>query len=323
MAQVPIIDLSNFPERKQEVTQQLLSAALDTGFFYLQHHSISLATVDEMFDASSKFFSLSDSVKARYAFEKQRNAGWEKLAQMRPSTGTIDQKESLSISMITTPDKIPTEQACPGFAVSARTFMEQCQSLSLQLLDCFAQGLGFPANYFDPHHDVTRGDCQQTLRCLFYHGKTDADVKAAAGLWRAGAHTDFDTLTLLFQRPGEKGLEMCAGRQACTDFAAGDEWTPVDPIEGAIAVNIGDMLMRWSDDRLKSNYHRVRMPRAGEYLGPRYSLAWFNQANKESIIQGPLKRYPPVSGGQFMLDAMQRNYEALQRLTKEPAVCAA
>ena len=72
------------------------------------------------------------------------------FVQMRPSTGTIDQKESLSISMTTTPDKIPTEQACPGFAVSARTFMEQCQSLSLQLLDCFAQGLGFPAHFFDP-----------------------------------------------------------------------------------------------------------------------------------------------------------------------------
>ncbi len=53
------------------------------------------------------------------------------------------------------------------------------------------------------HHDVTRDDCQQTLRCLYYHGKTD--VEASAGLWRAGAHTDFDTLTLLFQRPGECG----------------------------------------------------------------------------------------------------------------------
>ena len=48
------------------------------------------------------------------------------------------------------------------------------------------------------------------------------------------------------------------------------------------------MLMRWSDDRLKSNYHRVRMPRAGEYLGPRYSLAWFNQARPLSpcLLEG-------------------------------------
>lgn len=46
-----------------------------------------------------------------------------------------------------------------------------------------------------------------------------------------------------------------------------------------LAVNIGDALMRWSDDRLKSNYHRVRMPRPGEDQGSRYSIAYFNQVS--------------------------------------------
>ena len=45
---------------------------------------------------------------------------------------------------------------------------------------------------------------------------------------------------LFYLHAYDAGLEMCAGRTACTDFAAGDEWTPVDPIEGLIAVNIGD-----------------------------------------------------------------------------------
>jgi len=62
---------------------------------------------------------------------------------------------------------------------------------------------------------------------------------------------------------GEKGLEICPGRKAVTEFAIGDEWSPADPLEGAITVNIGDMLMQWSDDRLKSTFHRVRMPRPG------------------------------------------------------------
>ena len=53
------------------------------------------------------------------------------------------------------------------------------------------------------HHDIERSDCQQTLRCLYYHEQTE--LQAASGLWRAGAHTDFDTLTLLFQQPGESG----------------------------------------------------------------------------------------------------------------------
>ena len=86
---------------------------------------------------------------------------------------------------------------------------------------------------------------------------------------------------------GEKGLEICPGRKAVTEFAIGDEWSPADPLEGAITVNIGDMLMQWSDDRLKSTFHRVRMPRPGEYQGPRYSIGFFNQANKSSVIQVP------------------------------------
>ena len=49
-------------------------------------------------------------------------------------------------------------------------------------------------------------------------------------------------------------------------------------------MNIGDALMRWSDDRLKSNYHRVRMPRPGEYQGSRYSIAYFNQVDRVNII---------------------------------------
>ncbi len=77
-------------------------------------------------------------------------------------------------------------------------------------------------------------------------------------------------------------------------------------MEGAITVNIGDMLMQWSDDRLKSTFHRVRMPRPGEYQGPRYSIGFFNQANKSSVIQGPKKKYAPISGLDFILAAMQR-----------------
>jgi isopenicillin N synthase-like dioxygenase len=49
----------------------------------------------------------------------------------------------------------------------------------------------------------------------------------------------------------------------------GDEWTLVDPVEDAITINIGDMLMRWSDDRLKSNFHRVKPPGPGDDNGAR------------------------------------------------------
>lgn len=88
-----------------------------------------------------------------------------------------------------------------------------------------------------------------TLRLLKYHDCSDRDFPPDS--FRAGAHADFDVLTLLFQREGQDGLEVCPGRQLSTEFGFGDEWTPIRVERGAIVINVGDQLMRWSDDRLK------------------------------------------------------------------------
>ena len=60
----------------------------------------------------------------------------------------------------------------------------------------------------------------------------------------------FDSL-LILNVTGETGLEVCPGREATTEYAMGDEWTPCNPQSGAITVNVGDALMYWSDDKLK------------------------------------------------------------------------
>ncbi len=67
----------------------------------------------------------------------------------------------------------------------------------------------------------------------------------------------------------------------------------MEPDQQAITCNIGDMLMRWSDDlSCPSNFHRVKNPLPGEYMGPRDSIAFFAQANRDAIIEGPRKKYP-------------------------------
>jgi isopenicillin N synthase-like dioxygenase len=124
------------------------------------------------------------------------------------------------------------------------------------------------------------------------------------GLWRGGAHTDFDCLTLLFQRPHQGGLEVCPGKEM-----AEQAWSPVPPNEEVITCNIGDMLMRWSDDVLPSNFHRVRNPQAGEHMGDRYSIAFFAQANRDAIIQGPQKKYPPISAGDYLKQRVMANFK--------------
>ncbi|KAL0032639.1 hypothetical protein WJX77_012233 [Trebouxia sp. C0004] len=283
--QVVVVDFSEFEHRKTVITHAVMQAAETEGVFYVKNHGISQGLVDSMFARSADFFKLDDVTKKRYCFDKPRNAGWEKMAQIRPSTGTPDMKESISLGFHTA-DRCPSEADCAGFADAAAAFMAACQDMSMKLMSCFAVGLGFPEDFFSQHHDVAKTDSQQTMRCLYYHDTSQQ--KVPANYWRAGAHTDFDTLTLLFQRSGEKGLEICPGRKAVTEFAIGDEWSPADPMAGAITVNIGDMLMQWSDDRLKSTFHR-----------------------------GPNKKYAPISGLDFISAAMQRNYNALEALKQE------
>ena len=75
-----------------------------------------------------------------------------------------------------------------------------------------------------------------------------------------------------------------------------------------ITCNIGDMLMRWSDDQLPSNFHRVRNLLPHEYQGPRYSLAFFCQANKDVEILGPQRKYPPISAEDYLQQRIQANF---------------
>lgn len=83
--------------------------------------------------------------------------------------------------------------------------------------------------------------------------------------------------------------------------------------------NVGDLLMSWSDDRFKSTFHRVKAPcEPGDYYGERYSIAFFNQPCRDAQIQGPLKKYPLVTGEEFTRNAMTRNFKSLQeKIRKE------
>ncbi|MEI8632946.1 2OG-Fe(II) oxygenase family protein [Vibrio sp. PP-XX7] len=136
----------------------------------------------------------------------------------------------------------------------------------------------------------------------------DHQTKAEPGLWRAGAHTDFDCLTLVFQQDGQGGLQVCPGKEAMQEEGAHQTWTTVIPNTETITCNIGDMLMRWSDDRLKSTLHRVRMPKPEEDQGSRYSMAFFCQANQDQVIQGPLKKYAPITARDYLLQRVKANF---------------
>ncbi|TGJ80196.1 hypothetical protein E0Z10_g8559 [Xylaria hypoxylon] len=293
---IPKISLHDFDTRIDTIAAELVAAAETDGFFAVVGHEIPWHDVSAQFAQAERFFALSDVVKSTVPFTRQ-NTGWEKAAQVRPSTGQPDQKESYQMQ----------------FRKASLAFMRKAHVVSEKLMICLARGLGFDDDYFVRAHDITDPDIQTVLRLLHYFPLNPA-ARVPDTHSRAGAHTDWGLLTLLFQRPGESGLEICPGRDVFTEFALGDTWTSVEPIEGEIICNIGDLLMSWSDDRFKSNFHRVRTPRdpTVDYFGPRYSMAYFNQPVRSCRIQGPLKKYPTISGAEFIQAAIQRNYAALE-----------
>lgn len=299
---VPVIDLSIGSD--EEIAEQLWAAATEVGFFTLVGHGIPASVIDHAFQASQDFFQQPVTDKQLQSpFEKSLNAGFEYFSQVRPSTGVADQKESLQVT---------ARQGCmdgrwpsDGFREKAEALLNDAHNLAarlLSLLEPRATPQVAPGTLAQSH-TLWGEDGQCTLRFLHY---PPMDNESSAkllqeGYWRAGPHTDWDNVTLLFQRLGQAGLECCANPRKS---ATSQYWTAVDPVEGGIAVNIGDMLARWSDGRLYSNLHRVRLP--VDASQSRYSIAFFAQSDKKVLIES--NESAPITAGDYLLSRIKSNF---------------
>ncbi|RZS85500.1 isopenicillin N synthase family dioxygenase [Pigmentiphaga kullae] len=298
--EIRIVDVADFERRHAEIADEIWRAATEIGFFQVKNHGIPPSDIEAAFVRAERFFALPRETKAQWPLT--RNAGWEHKAQIRPSTRTPDQKESYQVTRPRMDGLWPAEAELPGFKEATLRFERQCWEVGMRLLSCFALKLGFAPDFFTQAHDPAPAAYQSTLRMLHYFA-VDPALEDELGLWRAGAHTDYDCLTLLFQRAGQAGLQVLPGKDA-----ESRAWTPVAPVEGVITCNIGDMLMRWSDDALPSNFHRVRNPQPHEYQGARYSLAFFCQANEDVVIEGPARKYPPVTAAEYLKQRISANF---------------
>ena len=157
-------------------------------------------------------------------------------SQLRSSTNAIDQKESFWLMKTS---EWPSEDEVPGFSKTTSAFMSKCEGISDKVLSCLSTALGFEEDYFRKAMDVTAEDSLTQLRLLHYMASENA-----TGTWRAGTHTDIGCLTLLFQRDGEDGLEICPGRESHHSNGIGDTFFPLPAQTGPIVVNIGDMLSK-------------------------------------------------------------------------------
>jgi isopenicillin N synthase-like dioxygenase len=201
------------------------------------------------------------------------------------------------------------EPDLPGFRSFFNAFYARCHALELDLLRALALGLGLgPADedYFVRFHQ--RADNQ--TRILHYPPVPVACLRSAAAE-RCGAHSDFGTLTLLFQdRVG--GLEVEHPRREGL-------FRPAPYIHGTAVVNAGDFLKMWTNDLLKSTLHRVRAPSvADDVMAPaRYSIPYFCGPDTEKVVEcapgcyGPdrPKRYGPTTVGEYINKRMNAIYQ--------------
>jgi isopenicillin N synthase-like dioxygenase len=144
----------------------------------------------------------------------------------------------------------------PGFQDDVITYWRNCLTLARRLIRILALGLDLPEEYFDNVTSYPGGD----MTVNFYPGHGDTPVEGRDEV-RLGAHTDLQILTLLWQSE-HKGLQILNSR---------DEWVFAPPIPGTFVVNIGDFLMRLTNDRLKSTVHRVEQ----HGVHDRLSMAFF------------------------------------------------
>lgn len=298
---IPVVSLADRAERRDEITDQLWAAATDVGFFQLADHGIPAELIDRAFALAEAFFALPDEVKANHPWRRELNAGWESRSQVRPSTRVADQKESYQVTGPNMAGLWPPEEVAPGFRATMEAIEAAAWAVAMEVLSCFADRLGFERHFFARAHDPDGEGYQSTVRLLHYFPMTGDQFEG--GQWRAGAHTDYDCLTLLFQRDGQSGLQLCPGNDATSG-----RWTSVPTDESVITCNIGDMLMRWSDDQLRSTLHRVRGPEPGRSAPSRYSLAFFAQANKPALIESPTGAFDPITAADFLQQRIAANF---------------
>lgn len=239
---------------QQQVAQQIAQACETVGFFYLAQHGLPTLQIDQTFAQAQAFFDLPLSTKIQVLRQPETNCGYVPLLAERLNPERLgDLKEAFNVGPFT-----PWPLGLASFRRVVEQFYQDCLAqVALPLLRALALALNLPEAFF-----VERHGQNFFLRLLHYPVLPSQSASNQLG---AGEHTDYGTITLLFQNVA--GLEICTQQ---------GNWIAAPSQPGTILVNIGDALQRWTNDRFRSTPHRVVLQDARQ---PRYSMALFCDPN--------------------------------------------
>ena len=309
MTRVPIIDLAlaraGAAAERQRTAAAIDAACRDIGFFAITGHDVEGALVARLRRLAHAFFErpMAEKLACRHPVAGTNRGyhpvGGETLAQANDAAAPPDLKEFFHVGPVDVSDDpyyTSTEgrlhfapniwPAQPAELERAATEYYRAMSRLIQfLMRLAALALDVDEHFFDAKVDRSIG----TMRLNYYPAQT---APPAPGQLRASAHTDYGGFTIL------SGEDVPGGLQVRT---RGGDWIDVPTAPTRFVVNIGDLLMRWTNDRWLSNLHRVVNPPAG--TAARLSIAFFNHPNYDALIeclpsQGP-PRHPPVRSGEY------------------------
>jgi isopenicillin N synthase-like dioxygenase len=313
---IPVVDFAPFLQGTgmESVSSQMVHAFKNVGFVYIKNHGIPQNVVDFQFAQSKAFFDLPQEEKDKLAWvSPEANRGY--VQQGRERVSLFEEKDQVEALREAAPDvkesfeigKEPSPlyqnnwpASMPQFARHQMDFFERCHQLHLSVLNSIGLGLGLPHHFFQRYCDAK----DHNLRLLHY-----PEVKKSQNLNRAGAHTDYGSITLLFQ-DDKGGLQV----QDSTG-----EYVPAPPIPGTIVINAGDLLARWSNDIIRSTKHRVVAPPFNPTNGvypARYSIAFFCNPNWDARIacldgcwsDSQPKKYEPVVTHDYLVSRLSATY---------------
>jgi isopenicillin N synthase-like dioxygenase len=303
---IPVIDLAAVETDAglARVASELGAACRDVGFFYVVNHGAPSSLIADAFAVSRAFFALPVAEKLELSMDvvggNRGYAGFMREA-LDPAHGR-DRKEAFNVGLELAADDaglmagepyraLNAWPKTPRFRETMLTYFDACMALGGRIHRAFAHDLGLDLDFFVDK--LARP--LAVLRLLRYPPESVGEIGA-------GTHTDYGNITLL-ATDGVGGLEVRTRT---------GQWVAAPSIPGAFVVNIGDCLMRWTNDVYVSTPHRV-VSRGG---GERYSIAFFLDpnpfANVEAIpscvAPGEKPKYPAILAHKYLRSRLEATY---------------
>lgn len=307
---IPSVDLADFlsdnTDSQKKFIKELGNAYESIGFVAVKNHGISDTLIDSLYAKIKGFFALPEEVKLKYNIEgiggQRGYTPFGKEHAKGQSAG--DLKEFWHFGQFVEdgdpikneyPDNVDVKEV-EDFLTTGRKAYETFENTGRHLLRAIAIHLGLEENYFNPH--IHNGN--SILRPIHYPPIL-GDIEP--GAVRAGAHEDINLITLLVGASAD-GLEV---------LNRNNEWVAVTEIQDHIVVNVGDMLQRLTNNRLKSTTHRVVNP-PKELLGTsRYSVPFFLHPRSDMplnclpscISEENPKAYDDITAGEYLNERLR------------------